>query len=339
MYAELTDPYGNSSLRHDSSSTDEGPYTLTYSGTYSLTIYSYSNDTSNGGLRLHVVRHVDGNEHCLDRRQRDDGERYAGHGPDSTNLYQFTGTAGELVYFEGLSDSPADGAIAYFYSPSNSRVTDVYVENDTQVTLPFSGTYILAVVGQSATNSSVSYSFELFDNLAPSSALVLNSEVTGTLTNPGDEAIYTFTGSIGQQIQFNGLELGSSQVATLYDPEGTSLFDSSLGNDYGPYTLTTPGAYKLVITTNGLNTGSYDFSLLDLQSVTKLQVNTTEADLTVTLSAVATEQVLVQYSTADGTATVAGGDYKPLTGLLLFAPGQTTATVDVQAINKLITSS
>ena len=65
----------------------------------------------------------------------------------TTNLYQFTGTAGELVYFEGLSDSPAYGAIAYFYSPSNSRVTDVYLENDTQVTLPFSGTYVLAVAG------------------------------------------------------------------------------------------------------------------------------------------------------------------------------------------------
>ena len=49
--------------------------------------------------------------------------------------------------------------------------------------------------------------------------------------------------------------------------------------------------------------------------------------------------MLVQYSTADGKATAADGDYKPLTGLLLFAAGQITATVEVQAINKLITSS
>src|SRR5208337_3081748 len=58
------------------------------------------------------------------------------------------------------------------------------------------------------------------------------------------------------------------------------------------------------------------------------------ADLTVTLSAPSTQQVLVQYATADGTATVAGGDYKPATGLLLFQPGQTTATVEVQAIDR-----
>ena len=163
--------------------------------------------------------------------------------------------------------------------------------------------------------------------------------MTGTLTNPGDEAIYTFTGSIGQKVQFNGLEPGSLQIAYLYDPLGTDVFDSYLESNAGPYTLTTPGTYKLVITTNGLNTGSYDFQLLDLQSETKLQVNTTEADLTVTLSAAASEQVLVQYSTADGTATAANGDYKPSTGLLLFAPGQTTATVEVQALDRVTTSS
>ena len=179
--------------------------------------------------------------------------------------------------------------------------------------------------------ASVSYQFELFDNTNPSTALALNSEVTGSLTNPGDEATYTFTGSIGQQVQFNGLETGSYQLATLYDPQGTEVFSVYLQSNGGPYTLTTPGTYSLVLTTDGTYTGNYDFRLLDLFSETKLQVATTEADLTVTLSAPATQQVLVQYATSDGTATVAGGDYKPATGLLLFQPGQTTATVEVEA--------
>ena len=87
--------------------------------------------------------------------------------------------------------------------------------------------------------------------------------------------------------------------------------------------------------TQGLITSSS----CNLQSATKLQVNTTEADLTVTLSAAATEQVLVQYSTADGTATAADGAYKPSSGLLLFAPGQTTDTVEVQALDRVTTSS
>ena len=56
----------------------------------------------------------------------------------------------------------------------------------------------------------MSYQFELFDNVNPTTALTFNSQATGSLTNPGDQATYTFTGSIGQQVQFNGLEPGSN---------------------------------------------------------------------------------------------------------------------------------
>ena len=203
------------------------------------------------------------------------------------------------------------------------------------MTLPSTGTYLLAVAGQGTAAGAVTYRFEAFQDVNPTAALTLNSEVTGTLTNPGDEATYTFTGSIGQQVQFNGLQIGSSQLVTLYDPEGIGVFSTSLQSDGGPYTLAMPGLYRLVLTTNGPNAGNYDFRLLDLASSVKLQVNTTEADLTVSLSAPATQQVLVEYSTSDGTATAAGGDYKAASGWLLFQPGETAATAEVQAIDKL----
>ncbi len=336
IYATLTGPFGNQVFASYLPYGDQGPFTLNQAGTYTLTLSTLNSYTGNYDFTLDDTSKATAIALTPGSGTSESGTLTTGL---TTNLYQFTGTKGELVYFAGQSDSSTDGAIAYFYSPSNSSVTDVYVENNTQVTLPFSGTYILAIVGQSASNTSVSYSFKLYDNVAPSSALVFNSQVTGTLSNPGDEAIYTFTGSIGQKVQFNGLEPGSLQIAYLYDPLGTQVFDSYLEYNAGPYTLTTPGTYKLVITTNGLNTGSYNFQFLNLLSATKLQVNTTEADLTVTLSAAATEQVLVQYSTADGTATAANGDYKPGTGLLLFAPGQTTATVEVQALDRVTTSS
>ena len=107
----------------------------------------------------------------------------------STNLYQFSGTAGQSLYFEGVSDSPVDGAYATLYNsaevpPSNEAsgsVTSFYLENDATATLPYTGTYVLAVAGQSASNSSVSYSFEVFDNVNPTSALTLGTEVTGTI--------------------------------------------------------------------------------------------------------------------------------------------------------------
>ena len=229
LYAELTDPFGNFLFSSVASSRDEGPFTLTYSGPYTLTIDSdqtfFSPEVTGAyGFTLYETSATPAITLTAGTGAMENSTLTTGL---STNLYQFIGTAGERVYFEGLSDSSYEGAVVDFYSPSNSRVTSVAVENDTQVTLPFSGTYILAVVGQSASNSSDGYSFEMYDNVAPSSALALNTQVTGTLTNPGDEAIYTFTGSIGQQIQFNGLVPGSHQDATLYDPEGTFLFQST----------------------------------------------------------------------------------------------------------------
>ena len=49
---------------------------------------------------------------------------------------------------------------------------------------------------------------------------------------------------------------------------------------------------------------------------------------TVTLSAPSAAEVRVQFATQDGTAQ-AGSDYKATSGWLVFAPGQTTATVTV----------
>jgi len=50
----------------------------------------------------------------------------------------------------------------------------------------------------------------------------------------------------------------------------------------------------------------------------------------VSLSAPSTQSVAVSYATADGSATVAGDDYRSASGLLTFAPGQTQATIAVR---------
>ncbi|MBN9393395.1 MAG: hypothetical protein J0I20_35520 [Chloroflexi bacterium] len=56
----------------------------------------------------------------------------------------------------------------------------------------------------------------------------------------------------------------------------------------------------------------------------------TNFDFTVTLSPAVSQTVMVNYTTADGTAT-AGGDYTPTSGTLTFAPGTTTQTIRIVA--------
>ena len=67
----------------------------------------------------------------------------------------------------------------------------------------------------------MTFSFTSYDNVNPKSALALNTQVAGTITNPGDEATYSFTGSSGQLIEFNGLKPSLYIYATLVDPEGS----------------------------------------------------------------------------------------------------------------------
>ncbi len=341
LYAYLYDPFGNQLFTgepyYNGISQDEGPLTLPYTGTYTLTVYGGTYYGSYGYTGSYdFVLSATSTAPWLSVNTVVTGTLATGV---STNLYQLSGTAGETLFFDGLSDSPSSSAQAYLYDPANNYVTQFWLEGNVQVTLATTGKYILAVQGVNSAASSVGYSFEMFQNVEPTDALALNSEVTGTLANPGDQHTYTFTGTIGQQVQLNGLSPGSNIVATLIDPEGSAVFYSDLGNNAGPYTLATPGTYELVIAGSGVLTGNYDFRLLDLASETKLQVNTTEADLTVTLSAPATQEVLVQYSTADGTATTAAGDYKAATGLLLFQPGQTSATIELQAVDQFTSAN
>ncbi len=68
---------------------------------------------------------------------------------------------------------------------------------------------------------------------------------------------------------------------------------------------------------------------IDDVSVAEGNAGTTTLGFTVSLSAVSGQTVTVGYATADGTATIADGDYLAASGTLTFAPGVTTQPVNV----------
>jgi hypothetical protein len=74
-----------------------------------------------------------------------------------------------------------------------------------------------------------------------------------------------------------------------------------------------------------------DEPYVSINSVSGVEGNTgtTALTFTVSLSAVASAPVTVTYATADGSATLAGGDYQAASGTVTFAVGQTSKTITV----------
>jgi hypothetical protein len=78
-----------------------------------------------------------------------------------------------------------------------------------------------------------------------------------------------------------------------------------------------------------IDNGALPALSIDDVSVSEGDSGTRNAVFTVTLSPSSQQTVTVAFATADGSATVASGDYQSASGTLTFSPGQTTKTITV----------
>ena len=228
----LTDPYNNQVLNLNSAQ-DGGPLTLTAGGTYNLLVVGASSSPVNYQFRLTDTLTVP-----LAFGTTVNGTLSPA---SAAAVYTFVGMSGERVDFHGLSESNGySGASWRLIGPNNQLITTSPFGADLTATLPIVGTYTLVL--SNANSSPPTYSFEAFQSVNPSTSLTLGQEVTGNLTNPGDEATYTFTGAPGQRVGFNRIGSNSKLSLQLTDPFGGLVFSqgTNLGIA-GPYTLAWAG--------------------------------------------------------------------------------------------------
>ncbi|MBD2072959.1 DUF4347 domain-containing protein [Phormidium sp. FACHB-592] len=113
---------------------------------------------------------------------------------------------------------------------------------------------------------------------------------------------------------------------TKFEPDET--FQLSLTG-----AATISGAVNLGSTSTASGTITNDDSqpTISIGNVSQTEGNsgTSAYSFTVSLSNASTQTVAVNYTTADGTATVADSDYVAVTGTLSFAPGETSKTITV----------
>ena len=98
--------------------------------------------------------------------------------------------------------------------------------------------------------------------------ITANQVVSGSISQPGQSARYTFNGTTGSSISFDHILLTGSLLFTdfrLTSPSGEEVFSSSgtpvNSADFGPVTLTEDGEYVFTIDPRRDAVPDYEFSI------------------------------------------------------------------------------
>ncbi len=252
--------------------------------------------------------------------------------------YQGVPTAQTLTFAPGETSKPitikVDGDIKYetdetfsvtLASPTNATIasatgTVTITNDDSQPTVTFTSAGQTVAEGAGTATITAQLSNPSYQ------AVSLPFTLTGTATQ-GAGADYTATASpltiaaggssanITVTINDDALdEPDETVIVTLDTPTNASLG--------------TPSSHTLTITDNDATPA---LSIAGSASVAEGNSGTVNATLSVTLSAASGQTVSVQYTTADGTATTADGDYQGVASpqTLTFTPGQTSQSITI----------
>jgi hypothetical protein len=192
------------------------------------------------------------------------------------DIYSFTGSAGQHVFFDGNPLTGSSGAVRWtLLDPSNNPIfQNIFITTDgDRRTLPATGTYTITTDADAAFTGT--YNFRLTQSFDQSFNISIGDTVqnaqpsagAGNIENPGDRDIYTFTGTAGQHVYFDGNPLTGSSGAvrwTLRDPANAVIFQNSfITGDPGRFTLPANGTYTITTAADAANTGTYNFRLTE----------------------------------------------------------------------------
>ena len=106
--------------------------------------------------------------------------------------------------------------------------------------------------------------FDQLENRLVLIPFAIGERVDGTILQLGEADAFTFHGSPGQRLYFDGISGFPLGTAMLPSPSGARLFELDPTWDSNTLTVTEPGTYQLRIAGEYGSTGAYAFRLLDL---------------------------------------------------------------------------
>ncbi|WP_404791342.1 PKD domain-containing protein [Altericista sp. CCNU0014] len=240
-------------------------------------------------------------------------------------------TEGQPGTYTAAASDPGNDTLTYTWDfgdgtvpVTGTTVTRAYRDN---------GTYTATLLITDKDGTTVTHTFAVtVSNAAPSADI--GADLTSSVGTP-----VTFQSAIADP--------GLADTQTLlwdFDDGNTAT-----GSATPTHTYTQPGTYTVTLTTIDKDGAATTDTLiatiqpLALPALTVTDIAITESDttaltatFTVNLTAASTQLVTVAYTTANGTVT-AGQDYTPTSGILTFAPGQTSQTVQIQILGDRLT--
>ncbi|HEY9621936.1 MAG TPA: putative Ig domain-containing protein [Crinalium sp.] len=192
-----------------------------------------------------------------------------------TDVYQFSASAGQRVYFDVNTGTP--DASWRLIDPMGMVVFDSSFGRDVGAQrLSRGGTYTLLIEGSINSTGIRNYQFTvkpLADQTAPT--LTFGETVIGSISQVGEQKEYVFTGSTGQQLYYDALQQDSDVVTVrLVSPTGAIVFATDSDTNVGTFRLQESGQYRLLISSPNEGLGDYRFRMLDAANATLVTMGT-----------------------------------------------------------------
>lgn len=178
-------------------------------------------------------------------------------------LVSFSGYSGQRLSLR-LANATVSGRLRVF-GPDWVQLTESWISTDNNdsntrfidtFTLPHPGTYTMLVTLDGTQSSTRNVDLTLYNVPADiSNASTLGSPVTANLTVPGQDALFTFSGTMGQRVSFDLPATSASGDWRIINADGSELSYSpgifaSAGGFIEPVTLPTSGNYSLTFDGN-----------------------------------------------------------------------------------------
>jgi len=196
---------------------------------------------------------------------------------NETDLYQFSAAAGDKFYFDMLARSGAPSGRWRLVDPYGnvlfSNPFDVTSAVEPDVLTLQAGQYTLLLEGHVVNTAGGAYGINVQPVTFSSQPVSFGEVVQTTLSAAGEQDDYTFTGTVGQRVFFDGLASTINISARLFAPSTDLVFSVAANSNFGPFFLPESGTYRLNLDGLGDVFGPYGFELHDVASATELDAN------------------------------------------------------------------